>query len=141
MHATLGDRERIAGGVAADDQGQATDVTLGRAAKALDTVGRLALPLQLFEANDLLPDAEDVAELEQTGLVRANLEVDAVQRAFVFDEELAAALAEGGVPRRQVAVAGEDGTRVATDGHDGRVRHAEGAGFAAVGAQRGEDDA
>src|SRR5882724_11240980 len=38
VHATLWDRERIARGVATDDQRQATDVTLGWATEAIDAI-------------------------------------------------------------------------------------------------------
>ena len=40
VQARLGNGEGVAGGVAADDQGEATDVALGGAAEALDAVGR-----------------------------------------------------------------------------------------------------
>ena len=54
---------------------------------------------------------------------------------------LAAALAERGVARRKVAISRENRARVATDRDDRRVGHAEGAGFAAVCAERSENDA
>src|SRR5450631_3134673 len=99
MHAAFRDRERVACGVATDDQRQATDVTLGRAAEAIHAVGRATLTLELFESDDLLPDAEQITELEQAGLVRTKLEIHAVQRVFVFDRQLRAAARERRVTR------------------------------------------
>src|SRR6185369_4829188 len=64
VHASLRDRKGVARGVAANDQSQTTDITLGRTAEALDVVGRAALALELFEPNDFLPDAEKIPELE-----------------------------------------------------------------------------
>ena len=62
------------------------DVALGRATEALDARGPTWLALELFERDDFCR-WEDVAELAQTRLVRADLQVHAVERAFVLDVE------------------------------------------------------
>src|SRR5688572_17102230 len=74
------------------------------------------------------------------GLVGLELQVDAVERTLVLDEELRAAPRERRVPRRKVAVTGENRARVASDGHARAVSETERAGFGAVGAERSHDD-
>src|SRR5262249_10197535 len=69
----LGEGEGVAYHVAADDQRDATDVPLGRAAHPLDAVGGGRGRVERLEADDLLPDAEDVAGVERYRLVAAQL--------------------------------------------------------------------
>src|SRR4051812_40939808 len=132
VHATLRDRESVARRVATDDQRQATDVALRRTAEALHIVGRSPLAFELLEADDFLPDAEQIPELEQARLVRSQLQVDAVQRVLVLDRQLSAAAREGRVARRQIAVTRKDRARVATKRDLRDVRQAVSAGLAAV---------
>src|SRR6478735_808521 len=122
VYASLRDREGIARRVATDDQSQATDVALRRTAESLYVVGRAALALELFEANDFLANPEQITELEQAGFVRAKLEVNAVERVLVFDRQLRSPTREGRMARRQVAVASEDRPRVAAERDLGHVR-------------------
>src|SRR5262249_46289311 len=98
----VGDRVGVAGGVAADDERDPADVVLRWAAEALDAVSGGRHRGERFIAEDLLADAEDLAEVERDGLVAAELFVDAVERAVVMDEELAAARGEGRVARGEV---------------------------------------
>src|SRR5690606_3544329 len=105
VHASLRHRVGVARRVATDHEREPTDVSLARAAEALDAIRRFALTAELLEPDDLLTDAEGVPELEHVRLVRLQLEVHAVQRALVLDEDLAAPTHEGRVARRQIAVA------------------------------------
>src|SRR5690606_25499030 len=78
MDAALRHRKRVARRIAADHEREPTDVSLARAAEALDAVGRPALTPELFEPDDLLTDAERVPVLERVRLVRFQLEINAV---------------------------------------------------------------
>src|SRR5262249_52163785 len=61
VEARLGDREGVAASVAPGHERDAADVPLGGAAETLDPVGRGRLRRERLEADDLLPDTEDVA--------------------------------------------------------------------------------
>jgi hypothetical protein len=71
VDARLGDRVRVARRLATDDERDARDVALRRAAEALDAVRRLRQRLERLVAEDLLADAEDVAVAERRRLVAA----------------------------------------------------------------------
>src|SRR5690606_22663870 len=75
----LGHGVGVARRVAADDEGEAADEALRRAAHALDPVGRLRCRRERLDAQDLLPDPEDVAEAELDRLLALQLAVDAVE--------------------------------------------------------------
>ena len=105
MHAALRNRKRVARGVAPDDERKAPDVAFRRATEALDAIGRFGLPAELLETDNFLSDPENVPEFQMLRLVRLELQVDAVERAFVLDDELRAPPREGRVARGKVTVA------------------------------------
>ena len=137
VHARLGNGKRVARDVATDDEREAPDVALGRAAEPLDSVCRRGLGDERLEADDLLPDAEHVARAELDGDLGRELEERAVQAALVLNAQAARPDGERRVAGREVAVTREDAARVATERDD--ALEAERADLALVRPERGED--
>src|SRR5690606_21219535 len=100
------------------------------ASQALDTIRRPWLGLERFQPDDLLTDAEDVAEVQRPRHVGSQLEVNTVQRPLVAYDQLPACTIQAGVPRRQVAVTREDAAHVSSEHDLGVARDVEPAGFA-----------
>ncbi len=139
VNAVLGHRVGVARRVTSGEKRDATDVALRRAPEPLDAIGARRLLRENLEPDDLLADAEHIARCELERRLGSHLQVDAVERELVLDEQLGAAHRERRVPRREVAVAREDPADVTPDGHH-RTGQGKGTCFGTVGAQRREHD-
>ena len=79
MDPSLGNGERIARGVAANHEREPPDIALGGATKAPYAVSRRRLLHEFFVANDFLPNAENIAEIQSPGLMGPKLQVHAIE--------------------------------------------------------------
>ena len=79
VHTTFGNGESIARRVATDHQGESPDITLCRAAEALHPICRSGLLFELLIANNLLPDSENVAEIECPWFMGPQLQIHSIE--------------------------------------------------------------
>src|SRR5260370_28138460 len=105
VDAVLGHGVRVARRVAPGENGHAADVSLRRASEPLDDVGAGRLRRQELEADDLLSDAEHVTRRKLDRRLGSELQVDAVERMFVFHEQLRATHRNSSVTPRPHTVA------------------------------------
>src|SRR5690606_4725225 len=94
-----------------------------------------------LEAHDFLADPEDGARVELERDVRGELDVDAVEAAFVTNRQASAVQREGRVAGREVAVTREDRAGVSPHRAGRRGRKLEAPRLRAVGPQGRESDA
>jgi hypothetical protein len=141
MHAGAGHWKRVTGSVSTNDEGEASDVPIDRAAQSHDSIAGVGLSLKGLNADDFLPNPEYVTEAQGPRRVGLKLEVNTVQRRFVADGKPTSRPGEARVSGREVTVTGEHRAGVTSDDSFRSVRQRPAAGFSPICAQGSEEDA
>ena len=135
MHARDGHGVAVARRIATDDQTDATNVRRVRAAHQLHAAC-VRTRSDALEANDFLSNSEDRSIEELVRLVDCNAQVDAVQAGFVLNHKTLRTEREDSVPWREIRVAREQASRLATD--DGCLLQVERVALGTVGTDEDE---